>query len=79
MLILNELTFLKVYVCNRCYDLLMMLMNLSHIAILKIKNTRYHCIITGINKRLASNKIFFGEKNISILLVTYIMMIKLSH
>ena len=32
------------YVCNRCYDLLMMFMNLSNIAIFKIKNTEYHCI-----------------------------------
>ena len=38
------------YVCNRCHDLLMMSMNLSDIAILKIKNTNYCCIITGISK-----------------------------
>ena len=29
------------YVCNRCHDLLMMSMNFSDIAILKIKNADY--------------------------------------
>ena len=38
------------YVCNRCHDLLMMSMTLSNIAILKIKNADYHCIITVISK-----------------------------
>ena len=38
------------YVCNRCHDLLMTSMNLSNIAILKIKNADYCCIISGINK-----------------------------
>ena len=38
------------YVYNRCHDLLMMSMNLSNIAILKIKNPDYRCIITGISK-----------------------------
>ena len=37
-------------VCNRCHDLLMMSMNLSHIAILKFKNVNYCCIITGMSK-----------------------------
>ena len=32
------------------YDLLMMFMNLSDIAILKIKNADYCCIISGISK-----------------------------
>ena len=36
--------------CNRCHDLLMMSMNLSHIAILKFKNVNYCCIITGMSK-----------------------------
>ena len=39
------------YVCNRCHDLLMMSMDLSDIAILKIKNADYCCIITGISKK----------------------------
>ena len=34
------------YVCNRCHDLLMMSMNLSNIAILKIKNADYCCTVT---------------------------------
>ena len=38
------------YVCNRCHDLLMTSMNLSNLAILKIKNADYCCIISGINK-----------------------------
>ena len=37
------------YVCNRCYDLLIS-MNLSDIAILKIKNADYRRIITGTSK-----------------------------
>ena len=38
------------FVCNRCHDLLMMSMNLSGIAVLKIKNADCCCIITGISK-----------------------------
>ena len=41
---------LQSYVCNRCYDLLIMSMNPSDIAILKLKNANYCCIITGISK-----------------------------
>ena len=40
----------ELYVCNRCHDLLMRSMNLSHIAILKFKNVSYCCIITGMSK-----------------------------
>ena len=36
--ILNKGFNLQAYVCNRCHDLLMMPMNLSDIAILKIKS-----------------------------------------
>ena len=32
-------------VCNLCHDLLMISMNLSHIAMLNIKSADYHCII----------------------------------
>ena len=39
---------LKVYVCNRCHDLLMSV-NRSNISKLKIKNNNYCCIITGIS------------------------------
>ena len=38
------------YVCNKCYDLLMMFMNFSDIAILNIKGSDYRCIISGISK-----------------------------
>ena len=43
------------FVCNKCYDLLMMSMNLRDNAILNIKNADYHCIITGISKSEAVN------------------------
>ena len=42
-------------ICNRCHDLLMMSMNLSDIAILNIKASDYHCIISLINKNEAIN------------------------
>ena len=38
------------YVHSRYHDLLVMSMNLRDIAILKNKNTDYHCIINGISK-----------------------------
>ena len=37
-------------VCNGCHHLLMMLTNLSDIAILNIKSAYYHCIISGSSK-----------------------------
>ena len=37
-------------VYNRCYDLLIMSMNLSDIAILNIKGADYRCIISKIRK-----------------------------
>ena len=40
-------------VCNRCYDLLTMSMNLSDIRILNIKSSDYPCIITRISKNEA--------------------------
>ena len=40
-------------VCNRCHDLLMMSVNLSEIAILKIKSSDYRCIISLISKNEA--------------------------
>ena len=47
----NFLNFLnQSCVCNRCYDLLMMSMNLSDIAILNIVGADYCCIISGISK-----------------------------
>ena len=37
------------YECSKCHDLLLMSMNLSNVAILRIKTINY-CIITGISK-----------------------------
>ena len=42
-------------VCNKCHDLLMMPMNLSDIAISKIKGSDYCCIISLISKNEAIN------------------------
>ena len=42
-------------VCSRCYDLLIMSMNLSDIAILNIKGPDYCCIINLISKNEAIN------------------------
>ena len=42
-------------VCNRCYDLLMMSINLSDIVILNIKGSDYRCIISLISKNEAIN------------------------
>ena len=39
----------QLHICNRYHDLLIMSMN-SNIAILKIKNSDYCCIISGISK-----------------------------
>ena len=54
------------YVRNRCHDLVIMSMNLSNIAILKIKGSDYCCIISKISKREAINvmqNIDLTEKN----------------
>ena len=42
-------------VCNRCHDLLMMSINLSDTAILKITGSDYHCIISLISKNETIN------------------------
>ena len=47
---LNQGFMFQPYACKRCHYLFMMSMNLSNIAFLKIKNTDYCCIITGISK-----------------------------
>ena len=36
-------------VCNGCHDLLMMSINLSNFAILNIKGSDYHCVISLIS------------------------------
>ena len=45
----------QINVCNRCHDVVMMSMNLSNIAILKIHGADYHCIITANSKSEAKN------------------------
>ena len=47
---LNKWLKFQTYACNRCHDLLMPSMNLSNIAILKIENADYRCIISRISK-----------------------------
>ena len=42
-------------VCNICHDVLMMSMNLSNIAILKIQGIDYCCILSEISKNEAIN------------------------
>ena len=37
-------------VCNRCHDVLMMSMNVSHVAIFKINNADHRFIISEISK-----------------------------
>ena len=44
-------------VCNRCHNLLMMSINLSDIAIIKIKSSDYCCIINLISKNDAINSL----------------------
>ena len=50
---LNKGFRFQLNVSNRCHDLLIMSMNLSNIAILKIKNAE--CIISGISKNESIN------------------------
>ena len=53
-------------VCNECYDLVMMSMNLSDITILNIKGSDYCCIISGISKDGAVNfmqNVYLNEKS----------------
>ena len=60
---------LQPYVGNRWHDLLMLSMNLSNIAILKIKNVDYRCITTRISKieaiKSLQNIDFSGNSGIS--------------
>ena len=52
---LNKGFTFQIYVWDKCHDLLMMSMNLSDIAISKIKIADYRCIITRISKSEAIN------------------------
>ena len=42
-------------VCNGCHDVLMMSIDLNHIAILNIHGALYHCVISEISKSEAMN------------------------
>ena len=46
LLVLNKRFKFQPDVCNRYHELLVISMNLSNIAILKIRNADYHCIIS---------------------------------
>ena len=48
---LNKGSKFQLYVCNKCHDLLMMSINLSNVAILTIKGSDYHCIISRISNQ----------------------------
>ena len=43
------------FVCNGCHNLTMLIVNISDIAIITIKNVDYRCIIHNINKSEAIN------------------------
>ena len=47
---LNKGFTFQSYVCNRCYDLVMMSMNLSNIDVSNNKGAHYRCIIGEISK-----------------------------
>ena len=51
---LNKGFKFQIHVFKKYHDLLMMSMNLSNIAILKIKSADYLCIITGISYKIIS-------------------------
>ena len=51
----NEGFMFQPNVCNRCHDLLMMPRNICDIAILNIKSSAYHCVISGISRNEAIN------------------------
>ena len=72
--LLNKAFKFQPYLCNRCHDLLMMFMNLSTIAVLKIKNAGYRCIVSGISKsealKLLQN-IDLTEKKWNIMKIKY--------
>ena len=47
------------YVCNGCYDLTMLSVNINDIAITTVKNVDYCCIIHNMLKQLIYLKIIF--------------------
>ena len=54
---LNKCFKFQPYVCNKCHNLLIMPVNICGRAILSIKGSDYHCIISRISKREAINLI----------------------
>ena len=59
---LNKGFTFQSYFHNRCYDLLMLSMKHSDIAILKIKNAHYRCIVSIISKSEAIEKAKYQEQ-----------------
>ena len=55
LVFLNYSSKFQPNVCNRRHDLLMLSMNLGDIAVLNIKGSDYHCIISLISKNEAIN------------------------
>ena len=61
MIFFNKDLKCQLSVCNGCRDLLMMSMNLTNIAFLKIKRSDYHFLISRINKNEAINLIQYAD------------------
>ena len=40
----------KISACSGCYDLTMLCLNLSYVAIITVKSVNYHCIVHDISK-----------------------------
>ena len=51
------------YVCNKCHDFSMTVMNLSDLYVLNIKNNDYRVYISGIDKKEAT--IIFKKSNLN--------------
>ena len=62
---LNYILKFQPNVCNRCHDLLMVSISLNDIAVLNMKDSDYHCIISLISINEAINLLqntYFTEK-----------------
>ena len=47
----------ELHVCNKCYDVLMTAYGLKNIAILNVKGVDFRCILRGISKDEAVNRL----------------------
>ena len=47
----------ELHVCNKCYDVLMTAYELKNIAILNVKGVDFRCILRGISKDEAVNRL----------------------